>query len=348
MKAHPMTDRIPKTPPVIRPVPDQTIRPLWSVMIPCYNCSPFLIEALRAVLQQDPGPGIMQIEVVDDCSTDTNVEALVDYIGKGRVGYYRQPENVGSLRNFETCLNRSTGKYIHLLHGDDLVLPGFYQEVEQLFTQFPEAGAAFTGYVYINEQNTELYPNTGLLSEPGILKNWLLEIGHTQHIQPPAMVVKREVYEKLGGFFAVHYGEDWEMWVRIAAHYPVAHSPKRLALYRVHENNITSRYFLSGQSITDTLTVIDIIQQYFPRSQKKRMNRLARKHFSRYFSFTADKIYHEYHRPDIALIQARRALDIHVSHTTLFYFMKIYFKILIGYKLERERKWSFRPLNLFR
>jgi len=31
------------------------------------------------------------------------------------------------------------------------------------------------------------------------------------------MVVKREVYEKLGGFYGVEYGEDWEMWVRIAA-----------------------------------------------------------------------------------------------------------------------------------
>ena len=162
------------------------------------------------------------------------------------------------------------------------------------------------------------------------------------------MVVRRAVYEKLGGFFAVHYGEDWEMWVRVAAHFPVAHSPKRLAYYRVHENNITSRYFLSGQSITDALTVIDIIQQYFPRAEKRRMNRLARRHFACYFSYTTDKIYHEYSRPDIALTQAKRALKIHFNSTTLFYFVKIYVKILIGYKMERERKILYRPLNLFR
>ncbi|HEY4156185.1 MAG TPA: glycosyltransferase [Puia sp.] len=317
-------------------------------MIPCYNCSSYLIETLRAVLQQDPGPEIMQIEVVDDFSTDTNVEALVDYIGKGRVKYYRQPENVGSLRNFETCLNRSTGEYIHLLHGDDLVKPGFYEEIRQVFSRFPQAGAAFTGYTYINGQNTELYHNNEFLTEPGVLNNWLLEIGRTQHIQPPAMVVKREVYEKLGGFFAVHYGEDWEMWVRIAAHYPVAHSPKRLAFYRVHEDNITSRYLLSGQSITDVLTVIDIIQQYFPKSERKRMRRKARKHFSNYFSHTSDRIYHGYFRPDVALMQAKRALKIHFSYTTLFYFVKTYLKIRAGYKTEKERKFSFRPLNLFR
>jgi glycosyltransferase involved in cell wall biosynthesis len=61
----------------------------------------------------------MQIEVVDDGSTDADKEALVKQTGKGRVEYYRQPENVGSLRNFETRLNRATGHYIHILHGDD-------------------------------------------------------------------------------------------------------------------------------------------------------------------------------------------------------------------------------------
>jgi hypothetical protein len=53
---------------------------------------------------------------------DNNIEELVKKVGKGRVSYFRQKkQNVGSLRNFETCINRSRGKYIHLLHGDDRV-----------------------------------------------------------------------------------------------------------------------------------------------------------------------------------------------------------------------------------
>ena len=56
---------------VHRPVPpivERADRPTWSVMIPTYNCAPFLRAALRSVLEQDPGPDSMQIEVVDDCS----------------------------------------------------------------------------------------------------------------------------------------------------------------------------------------------------------------------------------------------------------------------------------------
>src|SRR5947207_15605375 len=100
-------ERTPKKPPFIAPVPEEEKRPLWSVMIPSYNCARYLRHALKSVLAQDPGPEKMQIEVVDDCSTDEDIAALVLEIGQGRVGIYRQEANIGSLRNFETCLNRS-------------------------------------------------------------------------------------------------------------------------------------------------------------------------------------------------------------------------------------------------
>src|SRR5436190_2187342 len=101
-----MIERIPLTPPVIKPVND-TDRPLWSVMIPAYNCSKYLRTTIESVLVQDPGKDLMQIEVVYDASTDGNIKEMVNSISNGRISYYRQPENKGSLRNFETCLNRS-------------------------------------------------------------------------------------------------------------------------------------------------------------------------------------------------------------------------------------------------
>ena len=336
LKDYRMSERIPQSPPIIQPVPGLIQRPRWSVMIPAYNCQQYLVGNILSVLQQDPGAEHMQIEVVDDCSTDTDVERLVREIGKGRVAYYRQSQNVGSLRNFETCLNRATGYFIHLLHGDDQVKPGFYAEIEKLFTDFPEAGAAFTGFVFVDGQNERLYDNHTLLHEPGLLKNWLVRIASSQLIQVPAMVVKREVFEKLGGFYGVHYGEDWEMWVRIAAQYPVAHSPKRLALYRVHDENITSRYFLTGQSMTDALQVVDTIQQYLPPKERKKAKRAAKKHLATYFARTADKIYHQYHRPFVALSQSKRALEMHFSPLTLYYRLKIALKIRIGYKMPKQ------------
>jgi glycosyltransferase involved in cell wall biosynthesis len=330
-----MSERIPETPPVIKALPDHEQRPRWSVMIPSYNCSQYLVQNLQSVLRQDPGPDIMQIEVVDDFSTDADVEKLVSEIGRGRVGFYRQQANVGSLRNFETCLNRSRGHFIHLLHGDDQVKPGFYAEIEKLFERFPQAGAAFTGFVFVDEQNERLYDNHKLLDEPGILRNWLVRIASSQLIQVPAMVVRRSVYEALGGFFGVHYGEDWEMWARIAARYPVAHSPERLALYRVHRDNITSRYFLTGQSMTDAIQVVNTINQYLPAGEQKKAKRAAEKHLAYYFSRSSDKIYHQYGKPFVALKQARRSMGLYFSPLTFYYWLKMRIKIGIGYKMPK-------------
>jgi len=327
-----INERTPGTPPLIQPVPADVHRPLWSVMIPAYNCSHYLAATLQSVLRQDPGPELMQIEVVDDCSTDADVEALVAAIGKGRVAFYRQPENRGSLRNFETCLNRARGQYIHLLHGDDMAGDGLYAATAKLFEQYPEAGAVCTGYSYIDEDGNYLWGGNVLSPTPGIINNWLPAIAEQQRLQPPAVVVKRSVYEHLGGFFGIHYGEDWEMWVRIAAHYPVAYTPLELAAYRVHTTNITSRYFLSCQHIKDIVKVINTIQAYLPAQQQQQLKRKAKHHWSVYFARTSDMTYHKYRSPRQALEQAMRSFMLHQNKVTAYFVFKILLKVMIRYK----------------
>jgi Glycosyl transferase family 2 len=48
----------------ILPVPEGVSRPLWSVMIPVYNRTKFVRQAVESVLAQDPEPDQMQICIV--------------------------------------------------------------------------------------------------------------------------------------------------------------------------------------------------------------------------------------------------------------------------------------------
>jgi glycosyltransferase involved in cell wall biosynthesis len=208
-------------------------------MIPVYNCASYLVETLTSVLAQDPGAEVMQIQVVDDASTDTDVAALVRALGGHRVEYYRQPANVGSLRNFETCLNQARGQLVHLLHGDDRVRPGFYTKMGALFEAYPAMGSAACHYAYIGDASELVHVPPLLAPEAGLLDNWLLRIARTQALQYACTVVRRSVYEQLGGFYGTNYAEDWEMWVRIARHYPVGYLPETLADYRHRTHSIS-------------------------------------------------------------------------------------------------------------
>lgn len=285
-------------------------------------------------MRQDEGVHQMQIEVVDDCSTDANVKALVERIGKGRVSYFRQKKNQGSLRNFETCINHAKGYYVHLLHGDDFVDDGFYKAMEGLFKDFPQAGAACCAFWHVDEAGEFLYPNEKISDERGILTDWLDTIAQGQKLQPPSVVVRREVYEKLGGFFGVHYSEDWEMWVRIAAHYPFAFTPLKFANYRVHDNEtITSKYFKNGQHIKDIAKTINTIQNYLPAQKKEMLKRNAERNWSVYYARTSDMVYHRYHNSKQAIQQAKLAYKMNKNPITFFFLFKMYIKRLIRYKL---------------
>jgi glycosyltransferase involved in cell wall biosynthesis len=249
----------------ILPVP-QGKRLMWSVMIPTYNCADYLRKTLASVLEQDPGADVMQIEVIDDHSTKDDPQAVVEELGKGRVSFYQQPQNVGYIKNFETCLQRSRGQLVHLLHGDDCVLPGFYHKMQTLFEQYPEIGSAFCRHIIVDDYGHWQRLSPLEQEESGILDNWLERIASYHSIQTPSVVVKREVYEKLGGFDRrmVSCGEDWEMWVRIALDYPVAFETEPLALYRDRSNSLTKRSVQTAQNIRDVRLATEIISTYLP------------------------------------------------------------------------------------
>ena len=270
---------------VIQPILDEVPRPLWSVMIPTYNCAAYLRETLTSVLAQDLGPELMQIEVVDDCSTQNDHKAVVEQLGQGRVSFYQQPENVGSIQNFNTCLQRSRGRLVHLLHGDDCVRDGFYQKLQQAFEQESKIGAAFCRYIYVDEHSH--WQNISWLEQPesGVLNDWLERIAVQQRIQPPSIVVRRSVYEELGGFDSriCCCAEDWEMWLRIASRHTVWYETEPLALYRIQPKSLTGRCAKTGQNIRDLSKIINFSKLYLPESMADKLSIQARENFARYY-----------------------------------------------------------------
>lgn len=239
--------------------------PFWSVMIPSYNGADRIEAALASVLAQDPGPGAMQIEVVDDGSTEGDTEAVVRRLGGDRVSYHRQPRNVGHSANFNTCIERARGEVVHILHDDDAVRPGFYAALDPALRGRPEVGAAFVRTIYADADGHWRAFSPVERPVAGVIDDWLLRIASGQRVTTPSFVVRRSTYETVGGFGVPTYGEDWEMWVRIATRFPVWFEPEPLAIYRMERPGS-----LSGDVRGTTgparymLDVTDVVASYLP------------------------------------------------------------------------------------
>lgn len=274
--------------PDIAPVPTGNPRPLWSVMIPTYNCADFLSLTLQSVLIQDPGPELMQIEVVDDVSTHDDPQAVVKGMGQGRIKFFRQRNNVGATANFNTCVRRSKGRFIHILHGDDLVKDGFYNRLGTPLVENPEIGAAFCRQVFIDEYGETTDTIDLEQAETGVLTDFLPRITKTNCIQPPAIVIRRSVYEILGGYdIRLFHASDWEMWVRIASQFPIWYETEAMALYRMHSASDSSQLFLSGRNVEDRRRCIKIFSNHLPPNLKKEYCNAGLEHTALYALHTS-------------------------------------------------------------
>lgn len=279
----PISKDAPDCPPVIPPISSEVARPFWSVMIPAFDPEPeYLAQALRGVLASEMGEEEMQIEVVDNASENVDVAALVQRIAGDRVTVFRQDRNIGALANWNACLYRAKGQWVHMLHADDVVLPGFYQKIQSGVMANPAVGAAFCRHAHINSEGKPFYVSELERESAGVLENWLQRLAVMQRIQCASIVVRRSTYEKLGGFSAAaNTATDWEMWLRISAHYPVWYHPEILACYRVHSASGTSSLLQSASLTADLGKAIDIAGTYFPEEKREEMVRSGKRHYSR-------------------------------------------------------------------
>ncbi|MGK7920986.1 MAG: methyltransferase domain-containing protein [Trichodesmium sp.] len=271
--------------PEINPLPDSKYRPFWSVIIPTYKKVKYLEQTLKSVLVQAPPSEEMQIEVINDCSDPKiqgEIEAIVRKVGGERVNFYRHfPQDIGQAPIFNICLKRARGYWVHLLHDDDFVLPGFYQKLRQGIAQNTKVGAAFCRHYYIDEHDRKKYLSVLERNTPGIIENFLEKITIEQRIQVVGMVVKRETYEQLGGFCSqADSAADWEIWKRIAAFYPIWFEPEILACFRLHSFSETSRLMQSGGNIENARKAIEITQTYLPENMAENLSNQAREHYA--------------------------------------------------------------------
>ena len=95
--------------------------PKISVLIPLYNRKNFISDCVQSVLAQSFSD--FELVIRDDCSTDGVYEFIAQNFSDGRIKLSRNEKNLGEAATINLLVQEAAGKYVAILHNDDMYLP---------------------------------------------------------------------------------------------------------------------------------------------------------------------------------------------------------------------------------
>lgn len=256
-----------------------------AILVPTYNCAGYLERTLASLRDQGEALAEVVVEVVDDCSTADDPAAVVAAYGDPRVTFYRHPENVGPIRNFNACLERAaaTGRrWLHILHGDDAVLPGAYAAFAELHERHPEAAVMFGRCVLGDEQDVW----TSLMGPLGSGRRGRLSFNAAEWgvcpVQFAGALITTDAIDAVGSFDeSFCHVSDWDLWRRLARAVPVAYTNRCVGFYRVFEGNHSSTLRRQATNVREYLAQLTRLEADLPSGDVSALRQLYQPHYHR-------------------------------------------------------------------
>ncbi len=196
--------------------------PFFSVIIPTYNRAGFIGKTIRSLLDQVFND--FEIIVVDDGSTDSTAEVMKNFVG-GKTSYH-QKNNAerAAARNFGARLAKGT--YVNFFDSDDVAYRGHLQTAFTTLNRFSQPEIFHLGYDTKDSEGN-------LLSETNHLqgKDLNSKLIHGNVLSCNGVFLRRDIVlqHPFNEDRILSASEDYELWLRLAARYPV-----------LYDNTITS------------------------------------------------------------------------------------------------------------
>lgn len=214
-----------------------------SIIVVCYNHSKYVIDCLESILHQTYKN--IQLLIVDDCSTDNSVEVISDWVQKNKYECTKifQKENIGLIRNLNSCFEMIEGDFVRIIAADDFLHPESCEKsISKLLELGNSYGLVFSDTYFVNEnskiinQHYNHYSQFGNLSREEKRKEILL----WNNIPALSVVMTKEALLSTGKYPENIILEDYFRWLVINEKYWLAYVPEKLSYYRMHNTNISS------------------------------------------------------------------------------------------------------------
>ncbi len=217
---------------------------LISVVVPTFNRENYILESLESVFAQSY-PNV-EIIVVDDGSDDQSIELLKPLEKSKRLRLFRQKHaGVSAARNL--AVDKARGQYIAFLDSDDLFLPEKLSKQMALFQEKPHLGFVHSNFSKFDDRGHHLGLRD-MTKIRGIVYPWILQ-EWSALITPSTVLMPKNIFVEAGGFDeSISWGEDIDLYFRVARKYEIGMVPEMLTKIRVHAASASAPKIGSAES----------------------------------------------------------------------------------------------------
>jgi glycosyltransferase involved in cell wall biosynthesis len=248
-------------------------RPEFSVIMPSYNHSRYIGDAIQSVLGQSFGD--FELIIIDDHSSDDSV-SIINALAAGdqRIRAYFHQRNLGISRTMNEALAKAGGKYVALFASDDLWLEEKLQ-VQSEILGADENLVVWSDGIIIDENSRptgrsflEIHDSLHKVKSGRIFN----ELVRGSYVFGGSLAVKRESICKLFYDENLKYLNDFRIMVDLAADHEFFFVGRPLACYRIHGENTISTVDEDDDWSRDIIRV----RQYFLSSYGKKISNSER------------------------------------------------------------------------
>jgi glycosyltransferase involved in cell wall biosynthesis len=228
------------------PAVGEVYRPLFSVLVPCFNQAHYLTAALDSLLAQTYGE--WEALVVDDGSEDATSDVAWFYARRDpRVRTFRQ-RNGGVATALNRGLSEARGDWICWLSADDLFLPEKLAVQAQAILEDPELRFIYTDFRILHHERsivTTSGSDLALLNPPP--EHQVIRFFQQNYFNGITVAVHRRLFDQTLGFNPEYrYGQDYDLWLRTASLTRARFIACETVITRVHDAQGTALFPQAG------------------------------------------------------------------------------------------------------
>lgn len=205
-------------------------RSLVSIVLPTYNGSQYLGQAVQSCLDQTYTN--WELIIVDDASTDNTPGLIAQFsAADGRIRSVRHNTNRKLPAALNTGFSLAQGEYLTWTSDDNCYRPNALAEMVAFLETRPEVDIVYTDYTVIDESGEPVR----------LVRVSSLEELVNRNCIGPCFLYRRAVHDALGGYAEdLYLAEDYDFWLRASIWFRFEALHKDLYLYRHHSTSLTA------------------------------------------------------------------------------------------------------------